>query len=115
MIAITYDGTLLDDGVEFVRVEVIRGDGPDLFSEEAERTCPPRVGPTGYLLARWLLRHHDTDPLGNVALIEAAANDLGVATFKIRQAIKRGRRYGLWSHDLRTGILTVRRCWEPKR
>lgn len=114
-ITTTEDGTLLENGTgEFIRVQVVDGTGADMFSAEAECTCPPRVGPTCYLLARWLLRVHDTDT-ERVVRIEAAAAALGVQPTKIRQAIKRGQRYGLWSHAPMQGLVTVHRRWQPRR
>ncbi len=114
MITVTDDGTLLDGGIELIRIQVVDGTGADMFSVEAEMTCVPRVGPTCYLLARWLLRWHDHDGDPQYVPLDQAAAALGVQPTKIRQALKRGHRFGLWTHHAAAGSFTLRRRWAAR-
>lgn len=113
VVTLTDDGTLLDGGVEFVRLEVTDNNpnGYLILGTLCDHVLVPRVGPTVYLLARWLLLHFDT-ALGTVAPLEVAASSLGVSPSKVRQALKRGARYGVWTFD--RGLVTIDRRWSPR-
>lgn len=113
VVTLTDDGTLLDGGVEFVRLEVTDNNpnGYLILGTLCDHVLVPRVGPTVYLLARYLVMHAETD-LGNVALINAAAASLGISASKVRQALKRGARYGVWTFE--HGLVTVNRRWSTR-
>jgi hypothetical protein len=71
--------------------------GLDPFSVEAEITWLPVIGPTGFVLARKILRAFDGVPAGTVLPFEdtVVADAVGVLPNRARQTLARVVRYKL--------------------